>query len=202
MPDARFITITNKDDNKSISVIGKTGFASVTVAPKGSETLDMKYIQLDDLFVNSLLGLIDSSDIDVYLDGILLSRDGVMDLKYIAAVGSSAYGSALISAGRDSLVTNSYLRGPGNVPTNISGYYVPVALTIGFVTVSTSGNETWVAEVRKNGVLTPIVSLSIVNADQGYVAPSVNIDAGDEIQMYCNGTLIDRPIINVLVVRR
>ena len=105
--------------------------------------------------------------------------------------------------GRNSVVTNSYLRGPGSVPTNIAGFKLGYNATIVGIGVATNGPYTWVAEVRKNGSPTVIASLSVSAAASAYVTSlSVDISAGDIIQMYCNGTTINRPQMLVYYKRR
>lgn len=104
-------------------------------------------------------------------------------------------------AGRNTTITDSYLRGPGNLPTNLSGFVLPFNATIIGIGVATRVVETWTAEVRKNGGAA-ITSLVVVAVRKLYGAVSVNVNQGDEIQMYCNGTNINRPQVAVYLTRR
>jgi len=108
------------------------------------------------------------------------------------------------TASRNSLVTsNIYLRGQDGLPTNEGGFVVPANATIIGIGVTTNSSETWVAEVRKNGSATVIASISVTAAasDSDYTL-NVSVNAGDVIQMYCNGTNIDKPSITVYFRKR
>jgi len=109
-----------------------------------------------------------------------------------------------MSAGRNSSITNSYLRGAGGVPTNIGGFLLPFNATIMAISATTNGTFSWTAEVRKNGGASPITSLNVVGASSGYTGLFLNISvsAGETIQMYCNGTNINRPSMLVFYKRR
>ena len=105
-------------------------------------------------------------------------------------------------AGRNANISDIYLRGPGNLPTNLSGFVLPFNATIIGIGVATRVAETWAAEVRKNGGAGAITSLAVAAARKLYGAVSVNVNQGDEIQMYCNGTNINRPQMVVYLTRR
>jgi len=119
-------------------------------------------------------------------------------------LGAAANDTWPLMVGRNSAtVSNVYLRSPDRVPTNLSGFIVPVDSTIFAIGAGTNGAETWVAEVRKNGVAAVIASLSMAAETKKYTDTlNVDVDAGDEIQMYCNGTNINRPAMLVLLRRR
>ena len=108
------------------------------------------------------------------------------------------------SAGRNSsTVTNVYLRGPGRVPTNLAGFVLPFNATIVSVTAATDTAESWTAEVRKNDSATVIASLVLSSQAKGKNnSLSVDVDADDEIQIYCNGTDISTPVVTVWFKRR
>jgi hypothetical protein len=109
----------------------------------------------------------------------------------------------VLAASRNTDATNIYLRGPGNVPTNLSGFVLPFNATIIGIGAATQGTETWTAEVRKNGSATVIASLSITAAAKDSTgALNVDVDVDDEIQMYCNGSSISRPAMTVWFRRR
>jgi hypothetical protein len=109
----------------------------------------------------------------------------------------------VLTAGRNANVTNSYLTITGSVVSNNSGYVLPVDSTIVGIGVSTDGAESWTAEIRKNGSATVIASL-VVSAAAKAISPTldIDVDALDEIQFYCNGTLILRPTIILLLKGR
>ena len=105
-------------------------------------------------------------------------------------------------ASRNLIATDVYLRGPDGTPTNTAGFVLPFDATIFGIGAATAGNETWTAEVRKNDAVGVVASLSIINTNKGYGAASVDVDAGDELQLYCNGTGIDHPTVVVYLRRR
>jgi len=108
------------------------------------------------------------------------------------------------SGGREGdKVSNVYLRGPGAVPMNLAGFVIPFDAKIIALSAATRGSESWTFEVRKNNVATPIASLALAGVERAFdAAVDVDIDAGDELQFYCNGTDIDNPSGSVVVRRR
>lgn len=97
----------------------------------------------------------------------------------------------VITAGRLSpVVTDRYLDGSGGVPMNVAGFVSPMDGQIVAITGSCASPATWIAEIHKNGAGTPIASLPFVasRAESLIIDPPVEIDVGDELQVYCNGT--------------
>jgi len=119
-------------------------------------------------------------------------------------LGAPANDQWPLMAGRDSVATtNVYLRGPDGVPTNLSGFIIPVDSTIFAIGAGTDGADTWVAEIRKNGAAAVIASLSMTAEAKKFTDTlDVDVSAGDEIQMYCSGTNVNRPTMLVLLRRR
>jgi predicted TIM-barrel enzyme len=114
-----------------------------------------------------------------------------------------AQGTFILSAGQNSTVSNSYLATVGEISTNISGYVLPNDSTIIAVAATTLGAETWDAEIRINGAVTPTYTLSITAASQTLdAAANVDLNAGDEVAFYCNGGSIARPNVVAYLVRR
>lgn len=244
----RIISIYNTQVSGNFSFTGSGGFPSVLVRPKASVTVDLLDVQLDDRFIDSLLPFVSGGQIEVSMEGVLLSYAEVVDLKYIATVGGREFletqdedvpvvlgttkmnftGTGVTATqdpadpnkvdvdipsvpfsdhfvfvtGRGSSVTNAYLRTSGNVPTNLAGLVLPFNATITGLGVATSGNETWTAEVRKNNLVAVVTSTSMAGVSKQYEAKNVDVDAGDEIQTYCNGTGISRPAFSVFIKRR
>ncbi len=120
------------------------------------------------------------------------------------ASGGPGGSDMFISGGRKgTTVSNVYLRGPGSTPMNQSGYVMPFDAKIIAISLATSGPETWILEIRKNGVVTPIASLTAVGVQRAYNdSVDVNIDAGDELQFYCNGSNISAPSGSIIIRRR
>lgn len=108
-----------------------------------------------------------------------------------------------IEGGRGAANTsNQYLRSDDRVPMNLNGQRLNYNTTLVSLMVSTNGSETWNAEVRKNGVVTPVYTESITASDYEISVPNINFDADDEVQFYCNGTGINRPKMIGIFQRR
>jgi len=110
-----------------------------------------------------------------------------------------------ISAGRNNpSASNQYLRISDGAPMNLNGFVLPYDATL--IGISMSGrdnNETWTAEIRRNGSVTVLSSLQIVNAYQNYdFTKNVNFDAGDRVMIYLNGTTISYPFVTAYFRRR
>lgn len=107
-----------------------------------------------------------------------------------------------VIGGRNANVTNIYLQGPGQIPMNQSPYILPFDATLIAISISTNGAESWTAEVRESGVLVVGAFLTAVAVDSNYATYSINFNAGDKVQLYCNGTAILDPRINAVFKRR
>ena len=90
---------------------------------------------------------------------------------------------------------NEYARF-GDFTSNQSSARLMKNMTLVGMSVQTNGAETWTARVRKNGVVTNLASLAVSGAD-GAQASTYNVDfnAGDKIDVFIDGTSVDRPII-------
>lgn len=101
----------------------------------------------------------------------------------------------LVSAGRRGNATNVYMRLTDLVASSQTGYRVLRDGTITGVFAQTAGTESWTFEVRRNNNATPIVSLVITAAtgDEA-ITTNVDVDQGDELQFFVNGTQIRSPV--------
>jgi len=108
-------------------------------------------------------------------------------------------------AGRDHrTVTNQYLRNEGDTPTNLNGFVLPWNATLISISMSCNSNtQTWTAEVRRNGGGVGLDTLTI-NNQYSNQSDNNNVDfnAGDRVQIYCNGTSIDYPHVTLFFRRR
>ena len=109
-----------------------------------------------------------------------------------------------ISAARDiRRATKIFLEGIAGVPTNLVKEYIKEKSTVvAMVALNRSGTpENWTAELRVNG--TTAATLSIVNTDLAVdVNLNVDVNAGDRIELYCNGVNVNRPRIDVYLRKR
>ncbi|HUV91826.1 MAG TPA: hypothetical protein VMV80_01960, partial [Anaerolineales bacterium] len=94
--------------------------------------------------------------------------------------------------------SNEYARSVGTFTSNQTGIRLIRKSTLVGMSIQTNGVETWTAEVRKNGTVTVQASL-VATAVAGNQTGTLNVDfdAGDEIQVYVNGSMIDRPVIKL-----
>lgn len=119
------------------------------------------------------------------------------------AGGVTGASDMFFSGGREGNTTNVYLRGPGAVPMNLAGFVIPFPAKIVGLSAATRGAETWTFEVRKNNSATVIASLTLTGVERDYDdSLNVDIDAGDELQFYCNGSGINSPSGSVVLRRR
>lgn len=98
--------------------------------------------------------------------------------------------------------TNEYMR-IGELPVNNAGNRVIRNATIVGIAFQTKVAETWIIEVRKNGLAAPIYSKSVSAVDGGQ-DHTVNVDivGGDELQLFINGSQIDRPVVKLEIAYR
>ncbi|WCC43140.1 hypothetical protein PJJ26_04780 [Tenacibaculum finnmarkense] len=89
---------------------------------------------------------------------------------------------------------NEYLRQFNGAQSNRNGWRMIRNATITAISAQTDINQTWILEIRKNDGTTAIASLTITN-QQGNHNNTLNIDVneGDFIQAYCNGTNVSHP---------
>jgi len=134
-------------------------------------------------------------------DGATLDTDSLTIVAFTQLANIPAVFT--LSAGRNADATDIYLRGSGNVPTNQAGYVIPFDANITGISAASDGAETWVAEVRKNDAAAVIASLSLVAvAKDTDNTLDVDVNDGDEIQFFCNGTSINRPSITIYLKKR
>jgi len=104
------------------------------------------------------------------------------------------------SARNNNNTTNVYLRKSDILPTNESPFTVPFDSVIYTIVAQTTDNESWTAEVRRDtgSGFVVIGSVIISGADNGINDTiSFNVSKGDKIAMYCNGSGIKNPSIEV-----
>lgn len=127
---------------------------------------------------------------------------GKLDEAWISTITDSRY--ILVDAGRGSTVTtNLYLRHNQNIPSNLSGAVLPFDATLIAISLSATVAATWTAEIRLAGSLVTGALLASGGAKTASTsALSIDFNAGDEVQFYCNGTNINRPHMIAVFRRR
>jgi hypothetical protein len=133
----------------------------------------------------------------VIIDGIQYNYDGTR-AKWI-----SNERKFLVSGRASNNVTNSYLNVIDGIVTSDTGYRAIRNAVITGIWAQTRNSHTWTFEVRRNKITTPVTSLSIVSA-RGNSSNNVNVnlEVGDEIQFYLNGTNISRPVVGIEIAWR
>jgi len=120
------------------------------------------------------------------VDGILYLYDATRG-KFLSQM------RAYPTAGRSGSTTNTYLS-INAIATSATGYLVIRPATIISISLITDGAFTWTFEIRKNNVLTPILSLASGGASQtASLVSNVDVSTGDELQFFVNGTAVRSP---------
>ena len=121
-------------------------------------------------------------------DGILYIYDGTRS-KWLSI------DRTMVGWGRNSNNTsNEYLRQFNGALSNQNGWRMIRNGTITAISAQSDINQTWTFEIRKNDSNTVITSITMNNV-QGNHNNTLNIDIneGDFIQAFCNGTSVDYP---------
>lgn len=109
-----------------------------------------------------------------------------------------------LTAGRNSAnVSNVYLEIDQSVTSSDTGYRILRNGTVTGIWAQTRDVASWVLEIRRNSVATPIISLT-VSSDRGNHDATINVDIneGDEIQFYVNGSGISKPVVGIEIAWR
>jgi hypothetical protein len=104
----------------------------------------------------------------------------------------------MVFSGRDnSNNSNEYARIGQFTSNNAGGRLIQNATLVG-ISVQTAASSTWNARVRKNGVVTDLATLALT-ASAGSQDGTLNVDfnAGDQVQVYLDGTGINRPLVTL-----
>ncbi len=110
--------------------------------------------------------------------------------------------STTLTGARNANATNIYLRNNDGLPYNTTPFILPYNGTIKYISMANSGIETWVGEVRNNGVAITGATLSLVASTSTYSTFNINVNAGAKLQLYCNGTGVNSPRMNVQIAKR
>lgn len=98
-------------------------------------------------------------------------------------------------------VTNRWMDG-GETALNLTPFVVPFDCRLVAVVGVSASPSTWDLEVyrqpivRAGGIPTALgalTTLSLVGATEGSSTVSIDLDAGDELGIFCRGTAVDRP---------
>lgn len=98
--------------------------------------------------------------------------------------------------------TDIYLRNSDGIPYNTTPFIMPFNGTIKYISISSNGVESWTGEVRNNGTLITGASITATASDSEYGQYNINVSAGTKLQLYCNGTGVNNPRMNVIITKR
>ena len=94
--------------------------------------------------------------------------------------------------------TNEYARCVGSFTSNQSSARLLRDVVLIGVSAQTTGNETWTVRIRKNGSVVNLASLAIGAASGGKdLTLNIDFNADDVIEVYIDGSQIDRPFITL-----
>ena len=116
------------------------------------------------------------------------------------------------SFGRDNKnVTNLWLESGNGISTNLSPIVLPFNTTLVALSGSSRVNGTFTIDVYRNldvrnggtpNVANALAILTFSASQSEYLNINVDLNAGDEIGIFCRGTGIDRPSITTYLKRR
>ena len=129
--------------------------------------------------------------------------DVSLDVVYTGGVAGVSAGFSVGAARDFATVTNTYLRLEDGLPTNVTPITLPYDCTLIALTATTQSTETWTAEVHSALTLIPGALLSVVAASSGFTNTlSIDFTAGDQIQLFANGTDLSSPRMFATFIRR
>lgn len=155
-------------------------------------------------FTASQILIVNSSTSSVVSSGYQFNDSGTSSTDIWSSQRTIQYIETLTLSGARNApnATNVYLRSGDGLPFNTTPFVLPFDGVIKSISISTSANATWTGEVRNNGVLVPGASLISTAQSATYSSFNVNVDAGDLLQLYMNGTNIPRPRMVVIISKR
>jgi len=179
-------------DEQATPATPPTGFAEVFV-----DSADKKAKQIDDAGL-----VIDLTSGNASLTYIVDELYGIDTTR-----GDKKLGISLVQQtfGRNNPnVTDQYLRGVNGLPSNLSSHHLPYDATLVAIEMTGERNDqTWTAEVRRNGSATIEDSLQIVNVFiNADITKDLDFDSGDIVQVFMTGTGIARPHVTLYFRRR
>lgn len=131
---------------------------------------------------------------------------GTTALTFTLVSGGTAVDSRyiVVSANRGSAtVTSQYLRQHDGVPMNLNRFILPFDATLIAMSAACNTSASWVAEVHNGLSLVAGATLSVTAATSAFRNDlTIDFSAGDDIELFMNGTSIDRPGILAVFRRR
>lgn len=200
--DEEFIgQFTASELSESLDLQAALDATDITVKLDGTLITDLRLIAegIQDAsqvpFNNGSSGLT-ATDAQAAIDEV----EGRVDTLENSGVASDTF---CLSASRNAnKATNVYLRMADGLPTNETPFILPYNCTLTNLTAANNGAETWIGEVRIGGTLVTGAFITITAATSGTAVVDVDFNAGDAIQLFCNGTDVKDPMLNLFFERR
>jgi hypothetical protein len=127
---------------------------------------------------------------------------GITNDKWVEFSGGVSSSFFTIGATRSFDATKSYLSAHG-LATNVVPIILPTNTTLTAMSLSAAAMANWNAEVRLGGILVSGAVLASGGGTSAYSAAyNINFNAGDGVQIYCNGTGIKKPRVTLWFNRR
>lgn len=147
-----------------------------------------------------------------YVDDEIATISGVPyvdgdDVYFYDSTRDKDLGVAVIQIGcgrNSSNTTNQYLRTFNGTPMNLTGVPLPYDATlVGIVMSGSRNDQSWAAQIGRNGVATVMTSLSITNAYENHTwSEDEDFLAGDRVQVRLSGSNINYPQVRLFFRRR
>jgi hypothetical protein len=188
----------------NLVAVTQSGFLKLYSFPVlKSGAIDVASARISNLQVTKRLIVAQQVDI---VGGVTVGYNGIRSTGPVSAQGRKIDDTLTVSAARNSSnTTNVYLRSSDGLPMNIAGFVLPWNARLTAMSLIAAASASWTAEVRKNGSVTVIDSLSVVaglKTSKGVVlSDQVEFSQNDEVQIYLNGSNIDSPHVNVVFKR-
>ena len=198
--------VSTNDSNVTLSLTSSGPTQSFVVGWTGSLPLSRGGLN-NTSFTASQILIVNSATSAVVSSGLRFNDSGTSSTDVWSAnkikteISNST--QVVLHAGRSSNnSTGIYLRTVDGIPTNTTPYLIPFNSTLKYLTLTTNANSTWIGEVRIGGVAVTGATISMSATVSAYGTYSIDFNAGDKIQMYCNGTSVDNPLMSAFFVKR
>lgn len=107
------------------------------------------------------------------------------------------YREYMTYTGRDSAFNTQEYARIGEFTSNQAGARLMRNMTLTGISVQTNGSFTWNVRIRKNGVVTNLATLAVSAASGAQGEFNVDFNQGDSIEVFIDGTTINRPVIRL-----
>lgn len=199
---SQFLTASN-DTNVRMNIVSTGSTHSFSLSWNGLLPISRGGLN-NSTFTASQILIVDSATNSVVSSGYKFNDGGTTstDIWSARQTIDNIISTTIAGARASAKVSNIYLRSGDGLPYNTTPFIIPYDGTIKYISISTSANSTWIGEVRNNGTVITGATISCSSAQSSYGSYSINVNAGDQLQLYCNGNSVNNPRMNVIIVKR